>query len=145
MFRILLIISIMLATTASLSYVNMRNPEIIQDLMVKVDVFGISEAASQERVRLNMIRQLDIPFEKKKVLMERTIFIGATSQMVYLSLGNPDAAGKGETITSENQEDIIVQKWIYYLQNDSHPTVLEFHNDVLASAYKGSKIDLSLQ
>jgi hypothetical protein len=118
--------------TAGVSYLQTKKPEAIEQLIVKVDVFGLSDAASSERQRLAQIRALDIPFEQKKVLMERNIFMGASRDMVFLALGNPNEAKKTEG----------GERWVYYFQDQQRPTVLEFKGSTLVSAFKGSKLDV---
>lgn len=118
--------------TAGVSYLQAKKPEAIDQLIVKVDVFGISDMASNERQRLAQIRALEIPFEQKKVLMERNIFMGANRDMVFLALGNPnEAKKKGDS-----------ERWVYYFKDDQRPTVLEFKDGSLVSAYKGSRLDV---
>lgn len=133
-------ISIALVTAGGLSYVNQTDPEALTDLMVHVDVFGITPQASQERERQSQIRALDLPYEKKKVLLERTVFLGATRQMVTLALGQPkDAQKVGKEKRSDGKN--VTERWVYYFKDDPRPTVLEFEKETLASAFKGSNLD----
>lgn len=134
-------ISIALVTAGGLSYVNQTNPEALTDLMVHVDVFGITPQASQEKERQYQIRMLTIPYEKKKVLLERTVFLGATRQMVVLALGEPKEAQKITEHEKRPDGKIINERWVYYFKDDPRPTVLEFEKDSLASAFKGSNLD----
>lgn len=124
-------------TTASLSYVQTTDPEALEDLLVRIDVFGISTVAAEENVRIEQIRALSIPYEKKKVLMERTIFMGATRQMVVLALGQPREAS---AISAPSKN--ITERWVYFFKDEQRPTVLEFEKDMLSSAYKGSALDI---
>lgn len=143
MIRLLAIIIIAGLTTASLSYVKTTNPEALDELLVHIDVLGITKVASIERERINMIRNLDIPFEQKKVLMERTIFMGASRQMVVLALGQPKGATRLSGKPSpQNPELKPTERWVYYFKGDQRPTVLDFEKDTLVSAYKGSAIDV---
>jgi hypothetical protein len=108
----------------------------MRDLIITLDKFGITEIAAQERSRIQNIKRLNIPYEKKLVLMNRNVFMGANKQMVFLALGNPRMAGKNVSKSGAN-----VEQWIYYMANDNRPTILEFTNNELISAYRGSNID----
>lgn len=125
-----------LITFAALYAYNYSSNGIMRDLIIAVDKFGITEVASAEKRRVALIKQLNIPFEKKLVLMKRNVFMGAKREMVQLALGNPRMAGK-----SQGKNGGQVEQWIYYLAHDNRPTILEFSNNELISAYRGSNID----
>lgn len=141
--RFLVYIFIALITAGGLSYVHTSDPEALDDLLVHIDVLGITPAAQQEQERQAQIRALDIPYEKKKVLMERTVFMGASRQMVFLALGEPKTARyvKGKQAHANGKN--VTEQWIFFFKGDARPTVLEFEKETLVSAYKGSNIDLN--
>lgn len=136
--RIIPYLGIMILTFASIFYMQTNHPAAMKEVILKVDRFGITEAGAEEKRRLMMIRSLDIPYEKKKVLEQRTVFMGATSQMVYLALGAPKRRSDNLDSTANQQ----IETWIYYFPGDKRPTMLDFEGGVLVSAYKGSVIDI---
>ena len=135
-------LAIAVLTGASLSYVSVSRPEMLDSLLLRVDVLGITEAGAKEKQRIETIRSLEIPFEKKKVLMERTIFMGASRQMVYLALGEPRKAQRYKTPISGSSGKDVTEEWVYFFKGDSRPTVLEFKGQVLIGAHKTSKLDV---
>jgi hypothetical protein len=145
LFRFFIYAFVMVVCTAGVSYVQHKRPEAIEQLIVRVDVFALSEVASKERERMAQIAALQIPFEQKKVLMERNIFMGATRQMVFLALGNPvDAKSllNDEDMLRRPAGDRYTERWVYYFKDDQRPTILEFKEEQLMSAYKASKLDI---
>jgi len=137
--KIAIYLLIAVTTGASLSYVGAKNPEALDQLLLRVDVLGITEVGMKEKKRINSIRALEIPFAQKKILMERTIFMGATRQMVYLALGEPRKAERTKHTPSKQN---ITERWVYFFREDTRPTVLEFEGEVLVSAHKTSQLDV---
>jgi hypothetical protein len=141
--RLLLYACVAILTTGALSYVQRVDPAAIQDLLVKVDMLGFTQAAQQESQRLAKIRALTIPYEKKKALIERTIFMGATKEMVTLALGEPRSMQKNPTNTKGGKK--TSERWVFFFKEDARPTILEFEKDTLVSAYKSSNLDAEEQ
>lgn len=139
MFRALQYI-ILLVTIGMISfYVRLYQPEMINHLLINFDVFGFTTVARTEHLRVEKIRALSIPYEEKVVLMNRTVFMQASQEMVKLALGEPR-----RTIPDP---DPALNKtyFVYYLADDKRPTVLVFVDDKLTNAYKGSALDNNIQ
>ena len=123
-----------------LFYMQNYQPETMHSMLMKIDVFGITPTGEEEQARQQRIRSLTIPYEEKQVLMQRTVFMGATSGMVKLALGEPKKVV--ERIWENNPTRPLLIYYVYFLVNDSRPTVLIFQDDRLINAYKGSALDV---
>lgn len=124
-------------TIGGLFYLDTFHPDLAKTLMIKIDPFGLTPEGAAEKQRVAEIKALPIPYEKKQVLLEHTIFMGATKEMVRLALGDPK---KMQRHTDESGE--VQEIWIYVFRLDKRPTMLAFEKDTLASAYKGSMLDV---
>jgi len=122
-----------------LFYTQKYQPEAMNKFLISIDIIGASEAAKQENYRLSQIRNLRLTYPEKQVLVNRTVFIGATKEMVKLSLGDP----KKEIWKNDKLY------YVYYLPNDSKPTLLVFDYEKsgetykLSNAYKTSALYIS--
>jgi hypothetical protein len=123
---------------AALFYLQTYQPEMMTRLLIQVDVFGFTRVADQEQQRLERIKELTIPYEEKQVLVNRTVFMGAGSDMVKLALGKPKKIYE-QPWPAKN---VMLVYYIYYLPNDKRPTILVFQDDKLIYAYKGSALDV---
>lgn len=118
-------------------YIDNYQPEAMDKFLLKVDVLGVTDLARKEQGRLAQIRNLTIHYEEKQVLINHTVFMGATPEMVRLALDEPQ-----KTVDKD-----IFKYYVYYLPNDNRPTVLVFKKEdsdsiyKLVKAYKGSAID----
>ncbi len=110
-------------------------PEAYQSLML---AFEFKPNSKEEKMRLDKIRLLPISDEKKRILTNHTIFLGASLNMTELALGTPIQTLEYPDHTPR------VDRWVYYFADDSRPTVLEFHDRKLVSAYKVSAHKLNL-
>lgn len=110
-------------------------PSTYSSLMLKFDLAADSK---EEVARINRINLLPISSEKKEILTNRTIFLGATTGMTELALGTPIQVYEYPDHTPR------VDRWVYYFADDSRPTVLEFQDRKLTSAYKVSAHKLNL-
>lgn len=110
-------------------------PYQMHELIISVDRFGITDAGAQEQNRIRLINRLSITYEEKQVLINRTVFLSATREMVLLALGQPVCAFKTEATAS------APEYWIYYIRNETKPTQLEFVENQLVSATKISALD----
>ncbi len=118
-----------------LFYLQNYQPELLKNIIVTVDVLDISPTAKIEHQRLSAINQLTIPYEQKQVLINGTVFIGCSGDMVKLALGEPQ-----KTIPDPPSGRVY---FIYYLIGDKRPTVLVLGKDgLLENAYKGSALDM---
>lgn len=115
----------------------LSNPAVVDDVVVKLDVLGITHIAAAEQKRLHLINELDLPFEKKQVLANKTIFIGADRRMTLLALGQP------RNVLPHGSGKDTNETWVYHFYNDPRPTMLSFENGNLTNAYKGSQADLA--
>jgi hypothetical protein len=114
-------------------------PDKVNELIIKIDRFGITDMGKREQYRINQIEQLPITYAEKQVLLDRTVFLGATPQMVKLALGTP----KQEQTTGAVDRGNEVITYIYHFSKDSRPTLLRFENQKLTSAGKASTIDVN--
>jgi hypothetical protein len=136
--RALLYIFLIVLIYGMLFYLENYRPELMTRILLQVDVFGFTRIANMEQGRLEKIKELAIPYEEKEVLLNRTVFMGATHEMVKLALGEPKKVvermweGKG----------VMLTYYVYYLPNDNRPTILVFQEDKLVNAYKGSALDV---
>ncbi len=133
----------LLAAVLSISaviVVGMLHPQMVNSLIMKVDQFGLTDIGAQEKMRLAQIQALPIPYEKKEVLIRRTVFMGANTTMVFLALGQPKRA---ETIQEETSQRTM-SRWVYHFEADKRPTILEFENEVLVGAHKASALDINI-
>lgn len=121
-------------------YLNSAHPEMVKALLLKVDTLGITSVGAKEQKRVARIKSLPIPYEKKQVLIDRTVFMGASNLMVYLALGEPKSTSKAAKVETQPAK---VERWVYHFTADKRPTVLEFEDGVLVSAYKASKVDVA--
>jgi hypothetical protein len=135
--RALPYILIAISFYVTLFYLENYQPEMWNRMLLEVDVFGFSRAAQEEEARLDKIKNLTIPYEEKQVLIDKKVFMGATTEMVKLALDKPykivERPWEGKNIT--------LTYYIYYLKTDTRPTVLVFEEDKLVYAYKGSALD----
>lgn len=134
MFKLLQIVILVTAIALSCIYIYTTQPELVDRVLLRIDVLGISDTARRENERLEKIRALSIPYEEKYVLVNRTVFMGASEYMVTLALGEPskrDQQGTPPKVTL-----------VYFLPNDKRPTLLVFEEDKLVNAYKGSSLDV---
>ncbi len=128
-------LGLMVATFACILYLQFYNPDLLRRLILSIDVVGMTAIGQAEQNRQATINTLPITYEEKQVLINHTVFMGATSQMVALALGapserKPSDTGKGNL-------------YIYYQPEDPRPTILSFEQDRLVHAYKGSALDLA--
>jgi hypothetical protein len=132
------LIAVAILIYAMLFYMNTYQPELMDTILIQVDVFGITRVAGQEQAREDKIKNLSIPYEEKQVLFNRTVFMGATCDMVKLALGEP----KKVVEQMWDAKKTMLTYYIYYLPNDHRPTILVFDDDKLIKAYKGSALDV---
>ena len=131
-----LMILVALLLAALLAY-ETAEPQAARQFLLQVDIFGLSDTATLENKRVSMIMTLPITYERKQALVGQKIFMGATPDMVRLALGPPKLQIE-RPISAEGPPTI----WHYYLPGESRPTVLEFEQNTLVKAYKGSAIDV---
>lgn len=137
-------------------YIDNYYPNAIDDLIIRADVFKYSPIAKKEYARQDAINRLEydaygkpIGTLEKQVLINHTVFIGATAQMVEYALDAPaQVVFRGAKLY-----------YVYFLAGDKRPTVFEFvcakndpalcnsmqdykQNFGLSKAYKKSTIDL---
>ncbi len=153
MLRFLPYVIITFVVYVGLIYMQTYQPEELNQLIIRIDVFGITDLSKYEHWRQDKIKRLDtIGSLEKQVLLNHTVFIGATAEMVEYALGAPKLSFKGRA------GNIDMLYYVYFIANDKRPTVFEFscdkesedcknpetHKDifVLKKAYKKSTIDL---
>lgn len=113
-------------------------PDKVKDLLIAVDRFGITEVGATEQKRVRTINRLEgITFEERQVLIRRTVFLGASREMVYLALGEPVCILQ----TPRTQQQAASEAWVYYIEGDRKPTQLVFQNNELLNAGKTSALD----
>ena len=63
------LIAFLLTLMGLIAYVITAKPEVVQQLLIKVDVFGITETGRNEKDRQYKINNLNITWEEKQVLL----------------------------------------------------------------------------
>ena len=114
-------------------YISIFQKDAVNSFLKKYDFIGVSVAGRAEKDRQYLINNLPIPFEQRQALKQGTIFLGATTDMVLLAIGQPAQAPEK---TADGQD-----KWVYYFQDSSRPTYLFFQGGKLVNAAKGSTLD----
>lgn len=141
MFRAIQYLILIVTTAMICFYMVAYQPDMVKRLLINVDVLGITSVAKEEHERVEKIRSLPIPIEEKQVLINRTVFMQATPEMVKLALGDPK-----KTFEKPWQErGTMLTYYVYYLPEDKRPTILVFENGKLIHAYKGSALDIASQ
>jgi hypothetical protein len=146
MLRTLPYISVFLLACLTLFYLHDYQPQLWNTLLVNVDVFDLTPEARYEHARISAINRLPIHYEEKQVLINHTVFLGATEEMVRLALGEPKKTYPPAVLKNEQGEDVIVMYDVYYLQGSLRPTRMEFQEDKedklfkLVDAKKGSAL-----
>lgn len=118
-------------------WVGSKFPDKMQDLIIAVDRFGITEVGATEQQRVRTINRLGITYEEKQVLIQRTVFLSATRDMVFLALGDPVCVLQKPATKTE----AAFEYWVYYIEGDRKPTKLAFQNNELVTAGKASALD----
>ena len=114
-------------------YVYKYEPQLFSVFSDDFKKAGFIEDSPAEIARRNKINQLPIEYEKKQILINKSVFLGATPKMVMLALGQPRSGHKS------GSEVILV----YHLPNESRPTALKFQDSKLVDAYKSSSIEFT--
>ncbi len=133
MLRVLLGILLAMIVYLGLFYMENFQPELMNSFLIKVDIFNITQAAKEEHKRIEDIKDLTIPYEEKQVLVNRTVFMGASQDMVRLALGEPR-----KTWVQTKYQEVY---YVYFLPNDKRPTIFVFETNKLIKAYRGSALD----
>jgi hypothetical protein len=124
-------------SAAAFYYVTTHRPDMIAQVRLKLDRFGLAAESPMEVKRVADINKLPISYEEKQILINRTIFMGASPRMVMLALGQPKQGHKTRDALSGKESIILV----YHLPKELRPTMLSFENNKLSEAKKGSSID----
>lgn len=161
MFRLFPYIIIAILVYLALLYMQTYQPDKLNELIVSADIFRITEISKYEHYREDQIKRLegkvctprechDIGLEEKQVLLNHTVFLGATAEMVEYALGTPK-----QVLFQEASSALY---YVYFLAGDKRPTVFLFsctqaapqcklHENyrkifTLSKAYKKSTIDI---
>lgn len=112
-------------------------PNKVKSFLITFDRFGLTHVGASEQMRIRNINRLQITHEEKQVLINRTVFLNATRDMVSLALGAP-VCSYNVAATTENP---VSEIWVYYIEGDPKPTLLAFQNNELVNAGKASALD----
>lgn len=137
LFRLALFLSLVLLCAGGGYWAAQKFPDKMNDLLISVDRFGITEVGALEQQRVHTINRLSITYEEKQVLIKRTVFLSATREMVYLALGDPVCVLQRPAAAAEP----ATEYWVYYIEGDRKPTALAFQNNELVNAGKASALD----
>ena len=138
--KILIIIGIIVSLAVIAVSAFKTRPELSEQLILSIDSFGVTDVGEHEKWRVATINKLPITYEEKQVLINRTVFLGASVDMVRLALGEPLQYMRSTTSTSST-EVVHLQ---YHFQNDQLPTLLTFENNRLVNAQKRSNVSLGI-
>ncbi|MCH2548125.1 MAG: hypothetical protein MK052_11025 [Alphaproteobacteria bacterium] len=131
------LIILLLITTGTTYWVASKYPDKVSDLIISIDRFGITDVGALEQKRIRTINRLAVTYEEKQVLIQRTVFLNATREMVYLALGDPMCVLQ----TPATKSEPAIESWVYYIEGERKPTKLAFQNNELTSAGKASALD----
>lgn len=120
------------------NYAYVQHPEVYKKIKIKLDKLGLIQQSPEEIQRVAEINKMTISYEEKQILINKTIFMGATPRMVMLALGQPKQGHKGDK-TNEGKDIITLT---YHMPGEFKPTQLYFENNKLTKAYKISNIDI---
>lgn len=109
-------------------------PTKIRALLLTLDQFGLTAVGANEQSRIRAINQLQITHEEKTVLINRTVFLGASPIMVRLALGEPACINQHPATKEYDAYD----QWVYFMESDPKPTHLLFQKGQLVNAGKAS-------
>lgn len=155
MLRTLPYIVISLMVYIGLIYMQDYQPEALNDLIIKVDVFGLTGISKYEHYRQDRIKRLTgVGATEKEILLKHMVFLGATAEMVEYALGQPKLVFKDGINNPAHR-----LYYVYFLAGDKRPTVFEFSCNAintraceltdnkaifaLSKAYKKSTIDFN--
>jgi|GEM_PF-978442 len=100
-------------------YLGNYQPQLLDKIIMNVDIFNITELSKKEHNRIDKIKRLNnIGILEKQVLMSRTVFIGATAEMIEYALGQPDKI-------QIDKESSQVVYYIYFLADERRPTFFQ--------------------
>ena len=133
----MVIFIVLIGATAAYSYISTERPDIYKNIKLKLDKFGLAPEDPMEIQRVADINKMTISYEEKQILINKTIFMGATTRMVMLALGKPKQGHRGSK--TANEKDVVIL--VYHLPEELRPTMLHFEDNKLTKAYKGSTID----
>src|SRR5262249_49390822 len=136
-----------------LLYMQTFQPEELNQLIIRADIFEITELSKNEHSRQDKIKRLEtIGNLEKQVLLNHTVFLGATAEMVEYALGPPK-----QVLFQENPVGNALY-YVYFLVGDKRPTIFMFgcvgtpeqcklHENykqifTLSKAYKKSTLDV---
>ena len=139
-----------------LIYMQDYQPEELNALIIRIDVFGLTKISKYEHYREDKIKRLSgIGATEKEILLNRTVYLGATAEMVEYALGPPKLLFKDKDTNPMHR-----LFYVYFLVGDKRPTVFEFSCNtpsvddcksadnksifVLSKAYKKSTIDFNI-
>lgn len=114
-------------------YFGSYNKAAFSEFVLEHDNIGLTELASKEIARKDSINRLNIPYEQKQALINKTVFIGATKQMVNLAISLPIR----KTVDSNGHD-----KWFYIVDDSTTPIILTFNGEKLAKAERGTNLDI---
>lgn len=126
-----------LAFAMVLIVLQLSQSNLISTLGISQWIDKMEDLPPEEVQRRDAIRQLAISEEKKQILMNKQIFIGAGRHMVLYALGSPKRRKDMRTLGRAE-----IEAWVYHFDDDYRPTVLEFDQHNLTKAYKASLIEI---
>lgn len=112
-------------------------PHQMKAFLISFDQFGITNVGASEQSRIRRINRLAITHEEKQVLIKRTVFLGATREMVDMALGTPTCSYS----TNATADKKVAEVWVYFIEGDPKPTLLAFQNNELVNAGRASALD----
>ena len=130
------IIVFVIAGMIAMAVLKFRYPDVFFKLAVAVDVFNVKGDSRAERARIDKIALLPISNEKQELLINKTIFMGASPRMVQLALGEP--RGTSEGLNIQNKQEL---RWQFHFAGESEPVVMVFIDHKLSGAQRIDKYD----
>lgn len=137
--KVLAYLGVMVGVFGGAFYMQTYQPELMNGFILEVDRFGITSIGQEEKTRRARINALPITYEEKQILINKTVFLGASAEMVKLALGDPREVHKANNDPKQGEGTI----YVYHFPKDARPTLLRFEAGRLTHAYKASAIDVA--
>ncbi len=137
--RWIIAVLLILLCAGGISFAIFNDPKAVQQLVIKIDTKGWTEAGRQEILRQQRISALPINWQYREILKQGKLFKQATPEMAKLALGEPTRVISVPTKNPQRKVLVLV----YVFDANQRPTLLHFENGQLHSAQQGNPADIT--
>ena len=119
--RFIKLLVILLLLCGAFLYVQNYRKDELEKFYLKFDSWGVTQVGRDElqrRAAIDALQDQGVIFVQQEALKNRTVFLGATDQMVLLALGKP--------IKNPEMNTLNQQVWTYSFDDYGRPTLLYF-------------------